>query len=406
MIGDPGGASTGPDDTAASLVILGAGYAGLTVAHEVNRRAKGTIPIVLVDRHPVHVLRTELYEIGRLAAAGGNVARWTVPLGRIFDRTSVTTREGTVTRIDLAARRVELDHGTVPFRSLAICLGSVAAYYGVPGAKELTQQVYRLSGAQRLAAEILRVERASRELPGERRPRIVVVGGGSTGTELAAEIATTDWAALAGAGARPPDVVLLTGALPFLAGLPPRLVAHAREVLRRAGVAVVHGYNVTRVDPGRVTLEDGTALACDLAVWCAGLEAPDVVRELPVPHGRSGRIRVDPTLMVPGHPGVAGVGDVIEFVDPETGMMVPGTAQAALAEAKTAAANLIAQWRGEPMSAFHYRERGVVVALGLGKAAGSVRQLTIWGSPAALLKRAVQRDYARAAERGDTPSLL
>jgi NADH:ubiquinone reductase (H+-translocating) len=386
--------------------VLGAGYAGLTVAHEVHRRAKGTIPIVLVDRHPVHVLRTELYEIGRLAAAGGNPARWTVPLGKIFDRTAVTTREGTVVRIDLAARRVELDEGSVAFRSLAICLGSVAAYYGVPGAAQLTQQVYRLSGAQRLAAEIVRVERASAGLVGERRPRIVVVGGGSTGTELAAEIATTDWTKIAGTGARPPDVVLLTGSLPFLAGLPPRLVAHAREILRRAGVSVVHGFNVTRVDPGKVTLEDGSVFACDLAVWCAGLEAPNVVRELPVPHGRGGRIRVDPTLTVPGHPGVVGVGDVIEFTDPETGMVVPGTAQAALAEASTAAANLVAQWRGEPLSAFRYRERGVIVALGLGEAAGSVRRLTIWGSPAALLKRAVQRDYARSAERGDRRSVL
>ncbi len=388
------------------LVILGAGYAGLTVAHEVFRRTKGSVPIVLADRHPVHVLRTELYEIGKLASAGGNPARWTVPLARVFERTNVVTRQGTVERINLAAHRVDLDTGSLGYRALAICLGSVAAYYGIPGAAEQTYQVYRLSGAQRLAAEILKVEKASVGLRGERRPRILVVGGGSTGTELAAEIATTDWTKVAEPHARPPDVFLITGSLPFLVGLPPRLIEYARKILKRSGVTMVHGLNVTEVEPGKVHTEDGSVLAGDLVVWCAGLAAPSLVRGLPVPHGKGGRIRVEPTLAVPGFPGVVAVGDVVEFQDPETGMLVPGTAQAALAEARTAAANLVAWWNGAPLTPFRYRERGVIVALGLGEGAGAVRHLTIWGSPAALLKRAVQRDYALGVARGEPPAIL
>ena len=103
---------------------------------------------------------------------------------------------------------------------LAICLGNVAAHYGIPGAGEHTCQVYRLSGAQKLAAALRDVERASSGLPGERRPRVVIIGGGSTGTELAAEIATTDWTHIAGALARPPDVILLTGSSPLPRGVP------------------------------------------------------------------------------------------------------------------------------------------------------------------------------------------
>ena len=397
-------ASASPDGD--PLVVLGAGYAGLTVAHEVHRRTKGAVPTVLVDRHPLHVLRTELYQVGRLASAGGDPARWAVPLARVLERTSVRTVEATVTGIDLAARTVALGSGSLRYRALAICLGSVPAYYHVPGAAEHTESVYRLSGAQRLAAAIVRVEAASPSLTGERRPRFVVIGGGSTGTELAAEIATVDWSAVAGAGARPPDVVLLTGSLPFLAGFPPRLVAHAREILRRSGVGIVDGYNVTAVEPGRVHTEDGSVYACDLAVWCAGLEAPPLVRALPVPHGKGGRLAVEPTLALPGHPEAFGVGDAIEFKDPATGMLVPGTAQAALAEARTAAENVVAGWNGRPAVPFAYRERGAVVALGLGEAAGSLRRLTVWGSPAALLKRAVEREYARSVGRGEPPAIL
>ena len=390
----------------APAVVLGAGYAGLAVAQGIRRRSRGKVPVLLVDRNPVHVLRTQLYEVGKLAATGADTEPWVVPLAESLEGSSVEFRQGAVEQVDLEHRTVTLDHGSVRFRALVIGLGNVAAYYGVPGAAANTHQVYRLSGAKKLAGEILEVERASASLPGERRPRIVVVGGGSTGTELAAEIATTDWRAIADARARSPEVVLVTGALPFLAGFPSALVERARRALIRAGVVIVAGWNVARVDPGRVTLEDGTVLACAAAVWCAGLEAPPPVRALPVLHGRAGRVAVEPTLEIPGHPGAFVVGDAAEVRDPRTGGLVPSTAQAALAEARVAARNLVARWNGSPLVPFEYRERGVVVALGLGQAAGAVRKVPIWGSPAALLKQIVQRDYAHSVERGEPPSLL
>lgn len=392
--------------TEAPLVILGAGYAGLTVAEEVRRRSRGALPTVLVDRLPVHVLRTELYELGRMVEAGGSAGRWTVPLAEVFERSTVEVRQGEILRLDLDRKVIELDTGTLPFSSLVVALGNVAAYYGVEGAAQNTHQVYRLSGALALAQELGKVLRASVDLHGERRPRVVVIGGGSTGTEVAAEIASTDWAGLLGVPARRPDVYLLTGALPFLAGVAPAVVERARRTLRALGVTIVHGWNVVRVDPGRVALEDGSVLACDLAVWCAGLEAPPVVRQLSVPHGHGGRLKVEPTLEVAGRPGLFAVGDVSEWTDPRTGAPLPATAQVALSEARTVARNAVARWTGAPLVPFVYRERGVVVALGRRRAAGTLGPLTLWSSPAALLKRAVQREYARSVERGEPSGVL
>src|SRR5215472_14158955 len=104
------------------VVVLGAGYAGLTVAHEIHRRAKGRLPVVIIDRHPVHELRTELYEVGKIAGAGEDATRWTVPLAKVFGRTSVAPRTANVQGIDLAARTVALDTGPLRYRYLAICL--------------------------------------------------------------------------------------------------------------------------------------------------------------------------------------------------------------------------------------------------------------------------------------------
>jgi NADH dehydrogenase FAD-containing subunit len=55
------------------------------------------------------------------------------------------------------------------------------------------------------------------------------------------------------------------------------------------------------------------------------------------------------------------------------------------------------------MRPFRYRERGVVVALGVGRAAGKFSRVTVWGSPARLLKTLVEREYAKATEHGRAP---
>ena len=384
-------------------LILGAGYAGLRLVHTLDRLARGKIPIVLVDRHPIHVLRTELYEVGKLSEGMGTGGRFALPLYRALENVHVEYREGEVQAIDLGRKIVTLGGAPVPYRALAICLGSVPAYYGVPGAKENTHMVYRLRAAQRLGTALRDLERSSKSFAPGRRPRVVVVGGGSTGTEVAAEIATVPWWRLVGRGARRPEVTLVSGTLPLLSGLPEGLIRHARTLLDRAGVVLVEGKNVTRVDRDRLVLEDGREIPFDISVWAAGVQAPDLVRQLPVPHGRSGRVAVAPTLEIPGYPGVFGVGDVMELEDPDTHVIVPAMAQAALAEAVTAGENIAARWSGRPLKPFKYRERGAIVSVGLRAASGVTKYFTLWGRPAKLLKRAVEYEYSHAVERGDRP---
>ncbi|MCI4351437.1 MAG: FAD-dependent oxidoreductase [Thermoplasmata archaeon] len=376
------------------VVVLGAGYAGLTCAHELTRAGRGRIPVTLVDRHPFHVLRTELYEVGRIARDPEHVEAWAVPFSKALDDLAITQEVGEVEAVDLAQRTVRVSGRTIAYRGLAICLGSIPAYYGVPGAETETNQVYRMGGAQRLATELRRIEADSARGPPEGRPRVVVIGGGSTGTEVAAEIATADWASIVGEPAKAPLVRLVTGKVPFLEGLPEGLVRHARRLLGKAGVELIEGKNVQRVARGEAHLEDGTSVPFDVAVWCAGVQAPPLVRNLPAAHGKAGRLLVTEHLELPEWPGVFGVGDVIEFKDPSTGMFVPATAQAALAEAPVAARNAIARLTGTPLKPFRYREKGVIVAVGVGRGAGKVGGVTVWGSPAALIAALQQKEYA------------
>lgn len=379
--------------------MLGAGYAGVRLVHAVDRLARGRWPIVLVDRHPWHVLRTELYEVGELARRAAPGRRFTVAIDRVLAGAGARFQEGEVGSIDLPARTVTVGGNALRFGSLAICLGSVPAYYGIPGAAAHLHHVYRFRSAETLGAALRAAEEASAGEAATDRPRVVVVGGGSTGTEVAAEIATVDWTRVAGQPVPRPRVTLVTGAVPLLAGLPEGLIHHARDLLGHAGVDLLEGHNVRSVDARALTLDDGRALPFDVGVWAAGIQAPEIVRGLPVDHGRGGRIAAGPTLEVPGWPGVFGVGDVVEVADAVTGAPIPATAQAAIAEAEVAARNLVARRQGRPLAPFVYRERGTIVSVGRRAASAALRHVTIWGAPAKVLKAAVEREYAVAAAR-------
>jgi NADH dehydrogenase len=393
-------ADTRTQRPATTAAVLGAGYAGVSVAKAIRRRDRSGMRVVLVDRAPVHVLRTELYQVDEIAAAASTDGRkWALPIAKVLASSRIEFRQGTVTKIDLPNRRVELADGELGFDFLAICLGSVPSYFGIPGAREHAQEVYSLSGAQRLGAAMVEAEKASARAPGALRPEIVVAGGGSTGTEVAAEIATANWTRICGTSVPDPHVTLLTGPTALLEGFSPALRRRSRELLERAGVEIREDSAVVRVDTDRLTLSDGTVVPFRLCVWCAGVEAPPVVAGLPIAHGKGKRIRVNSNLEVPQFPGVFGVGDVIEYQNPGTGVLVPATAQAALAEAPVAGYNLVARSRGEPMREFTYHERGVIISVGLRRAAGAVGRLTLWGRPAAILKDLVEATYARAAER-------
>src|SRR5207244_11195606 len=88
------------------VVILGAGYGGIRLAIELERRLhrgpwKGQV--VLVDQSPLHQLVTEMHQV----AAGSVLSDFAaVPLARILGGTRVAFRQATVTWFALASHRV------------------------------------------------------------------------------------------------------------------------------------------------------------------------------------------------------------------------------------------------------------------------------------------------------------
>jgi len=96
--------------------------------------------------------------------------------------------------------------------------------------------------------------------------------------------------------------------------------------------------------------------------------------------GRQGRIPVEPTLQVPGHPEVYLIGDA-SYVE-ENGAPLPMVAPVAIQMAEAAAQNIVRTLRRKPLQAFRYRDQGTLATIGRNAAVAHVFGLQLSGFPA------------------------
>ncbi len=177
-------------------------------------------------------------------------------------------------------------------------------------------------------------------------------------------------------------VILIEGGPRLLAAFPPSLGDAAARSLARLGVEVRRGAAVTAVDAGGVSIGD-ERIAAGTVLWAAGVAASPLAGTLGVPLDRAGRVRVDPTLQVPGHPEIYVVGDLCSLE--QDGRPLPGVAQVAMQGGDRAAANIRLAVAGRAPEPFHYRDYGMMATIGRGSAVAALGPIRAAGFPAWLL---------------------
>jgi NADH dehydrogenase len=147
-----------------------------------------------------------------------------------------------------------------------------------------------------------------------------------------------------------------------LASYPAGLSQFARRALEKRGVAVWTNTRVTKIEAGRVHLGSET-LEAGTIIWSAGVAAAPIGQTLGVPLDRAGRVLVNPDLTIPGRDEVYVVGDMASLAGPD-GKPLPGVSQVAMQQARWAAENIQRTLRGEPRTAFVYRDLGNMATIG------------------------------------------
>ena len=388
----------------AHVVIVGGGFGGLAAARTL---AAAPVRVTLIDRHNYHLFQPLLYQVATASLSPGDIAspiRWVL---RHQQNVKVILAEAR--GIDTAGRRLLLDQGSaepgnyrspsdierreigeIAYDYLVITAGATHAYFGHPEWATLAPGLKTLDDALEIRRQVLLAFEAAEREPDpkaqERLLTFVIVGGGATGVELAgalAEIAQRtlkkDFRNIRPESAR---IVLVEGSPNVLGGFPERLRDAARRSLMKLGVEVRTNCVVTSVEPEGVTWRtmapgpdgpgDGETvrLAAETVLWAAGVAASPLVGSLQVPLDRAGRVIVESTLVVPGHPAIFVAGDVCALQ--QDGKWLPGVAQVAKQGGEHVARNVLRAIRGETLQPFRYRDYGSMATIGRGSAVADI----------------------------------
>ena len=207
---------------------------------------------------------------------------------------------------------------------------------------------------------------------------IVIIGGGATGVELAAELreASGVYAAYGFGDLKPMRDVRITiieGAPRILAPLPERVSAAATGLLAERGVKVLTDTRVTQIDADKVTVQKGDVYPSDIVVWAAGIKAPDFLKNLGLPTVKGGQLDVTGELVVKGFPDIYALGDCALCIGAD-GKPVPPRAQAAHQQADYLLESLLRREHGKPPQTkpYEYRDYGSLVSFGQRESVGSL----------------------------------
>ncbi len=311
------------------VVVIGGGYAGVMAANRLAPHAR----VTLVNPRAEFVERIRLHQL--VAGNDDAVADYSAVLSP-----AVQIVVDGASRINAAARTVTLTSGaSLPYDYLVYAVGSSGTVpAAVPGAAEFAYPLSELEQAQRLTARMADVPQSA---------PVVVVGGGLTGIETAAELAETG---------RP--VTLVTDVLgPSLAASGRRSVA---KRLAKLGVVVVEGSAVAEVTADRVVVADGREVPSAVTVWTAGFGVPGLAAASGLATDELGRLLTDETLTSVDDVRIVGAGDAASPSDVPWRM----SCQAALPLGAQAANTVLARLAGQDPATVNHAMAGQCISLG------------------------------------------
>ncbi len=369
------------------VLIVGGGAGGLELAVRLGRR-HGPEHVTLVDANPFHVWKPSLHEV---AAGTLDIHHEGLSYVMLAHKNGFRFVLGGLAGVDRQSKLVTvaplLDTDGEPilperklgYDTLVLALGSYGNFFNTPGADEFAISLDTTAAAERFRITLLKaMARAASIGGGELHPiDVVIVGGGATGVELAAELheaaRTISSYGLPGVDAEMDlRITVIEGGPRILGPLPERVSEAARLLLEERGVRVETSCRVSEVNSRSVIAGDAIFDA-DICVWAAGIKAPALLAELGLPLNPINQVVVDEHLRTQD-PAIYALGDCAAAPWRATGKTVPARAQAAHQQASYLLRFLSARIKGEaePTEVFKFRDFGSLVSLGRSEGVGSL----------------------------------
>jgi NADH:ubiquinone reductase (H+-translocating) len=364
------------------IIIVGAGFGGLTAARALARADAG---VLVIDRTNHHVFQPLLYQTATAALAPTDIAS---PIRAILRRQRNTTvLMGEVTGIDTTRRIVTVQQvGEFPYDYLVLAIGAAYSWFGHPEWAAHATTLKTLEDAQTIRRRLLTAfewaESHTDPAVVQRLLTFVIVGGGPTGVELAGSIAELARSILAAdfRRIRPGEarIILCEAGHRLLAEFPQRLSSYAVTALDSLGVDVRLNAKVEHLDVSGA-IASGQHIDCANVFWCAGTEAHPAAAWLNAEAAHNGAVKVLPDFSIPGHPEIFALGDVSSYAG-NSSRPLPGLAAVAVQQGKYVGELLVSRIAGRRSPGpFRYKDRGTLAVIGRSRAIADLGKIRLTG---------------------------
>jgi NADH:ubiquinone reductase (H+-translocating) len=353
------------------VVIVGGGFAGVTLAEQLSRRVAPNVEVVVISSENHMVFTPMLAEV-----AGRSLSALDVVMPGRQIASGATWVTATVTGVDVKKNEVEYtrpdsQRATLSYAHLVLACGSDVNLDVVPGMAAHAYTLRTVGDGFILGNEIItRFEQAAAEPNDAERERlltVVVVGGGFTGVEAAGHVfdlmrnIIPFYPQLS--RTRPRMVLLQRGARIVPEFQHDSLSEFALRKLRQNGLDVRLNTEVEEVTARYVRLGTGERIDAGLTVCSVGTAPVALIRKIGLPVER-GRLKTEPDMRLTGSANVWAFGDCAAVPNAWNAQISPPTAQFALRQAKQLAANLLRVQHGEATKPFHFRPQGLLATIG------------------------------------------
>jgi NADH dehydrogenase len=347
---------------------------------------RAPVQVVLLDRNNYHLFQPLLYQV---ATAGLEPEQIAKPVRAILrGQKNFDFRMVEVSGVDFAQRRLETSAGPIRYDYVVLAPGGETNFFGLETMERHGLGLKDIPDAVAIRNHVLTCfEQAMLETDAERRRAkltFIVVGGGPTGVEMAGALSelirlvlVKDYPRL---NIKDVRILLLEATDKLLAAMPERLREAAGRTLWRKYIEVRFSATVADFDGERVRLKSGEVIPAHTVIWAAGVRATALSGRLGLPAGRQGRIPVEPTLQVSGHPEVYIIGDAA--YREANGEPLPMVAPVAIQMGESVARNIVRTLRGKPLEPFRYHDQGTLATIGRNAAVARVFGVNWSGFPA------------------------
>jgi len=367
------------------IVILGSGIGGYEAFRKLNKKFKKhkiKKRITLIDRNNYFTFTPMLHE-----AASGSILpnHAAVPIRECVSKTPHEFWKTTVNKIDPAKKKVYTSEGEIEYKYCILALGSETNYYGVKGAKKYSEHIRNLPAALHLHQKLI----STLEDHKSNKMKVVVVGGGATGIELAGQLCHLDHRDIKKLYPKKEFTVTIIQAQGDLMQYSPPVVRElAKKELKKRGVRVLLNSTVNEVKNDSVVLSSGKEIKCNMVVWTAGFTNTGI-NYIPEKYCERGLVKVNEYLQSEKESSIYTIGDISLAIDQRNQKPYPKLGEVAYREGAYVAKHLTRRILKKECKPFHFKSHGQIIPIGDWYAIANIGPFKFKGRLAWWLRRTI-----------------